>query len=192
MTEKPNEEWTLTEAAEVLQVEQHRLIYLCEKEVVTPDVQDAGGRGSSRRFSSRNLLEFSVSLRLRDMALPVGMIGAVLHVLRAFERNVTAEIPRFRLPDSLRGAGAPDLRVVVSDGHQLFFTLGVGKAAPKVFGGIDLSESVDTSPRSLARKLGVVEAKSVRGGGFGLPEGSRHVRLEVSITRLAQDLPIGS
>ena len=159
---------------------------------MTPDVQDAGGRGSSRRFSSRNLLEFSISLRLRDMELPVGMIGAVLHVLRAFERNVTAEIPGFRLPASLREANAPDLRVVVSDGHGLFFTLGAGKATPKVFGGIDLSKAVDTSPRSLGRKLGAVEAKSVRGGEFGLPEGSRHVRLEVSITRLAQDLPIES
>ena len=192
MLKKPTDNWTLTEAARVLEVPQHRLIYLCEKDVVTPDLQDAGGRGSSRRFSSRNLLEFAVALRLRDMELPAGIIGAVLHVLRAFEKTVTAEMPGFRLPDSLREAKAPDLRVVISDGQRLFFTLRVGRGSPRVFGGIDLSDSAAASPRTLARKLSAAEEKTARAGEFGEPEGSRHTRLEVSISRLAQDLPMGS
>ena len=161
MPEKPTDDWTLTEAARLLEVPQHRLIYLCEKDVVTPDVQDAGGRGSSRRFSSRNLLEFAVALRLRDMELPAGIIGGVLHVLRAFGKTVTAEMPGFRLPDSLREAKAPDLRVVISDGQRLFFTLRVGRASPRVFGGIDLSDSAAASPRTLARNLSAAE-ESVR------------------------------
>ncbi len=68
-------EWTLTEAARLLEVPQHRLIYLCEKEVVQPDLNDATGRGSSRRFSRRNILEFAVALRLRDIdrRLPPGL-----------------------------------------------------------------------------------------------------------------------
>ena len=51
-------EWTLSEAARLLRQPQHRLIYLCEKAAVIPDYADAHGRGSSRRFSARNLLEF--------------------------------------------------------------------------------------------------------------------------------------
>ena len=80
-------EWTLTEAARILGKPQHRLIYLCEKGVVQPDVQDAEGRGSSRRFSARNLLEFAVALRLRDLEIAASFVGAVIHVLRAFERS---------------------------------------------------------------------------------------------------------
>jgi DNA-binding transcriptional MerR regulator len=79
MAERPGN-WTLTEAARLLGEPQHRLIYLCEKGVVEPDVQDAGGRGSSRRFSNRNLLEFAVALRLRELELPAAVIAAVVHV----------------------------------------------------------------------------------------------------------------
>jgi len=119
-------DWTLTEAARRLGEPQHRLIYLCEKGVVEPDLQDAEGRGSSRRFSNRNLLEFAVALRLRDLELPATLIAAVVHVMRAFEAAVGREIRGFQLPASLRAKAAPDLRVVIGDGRRLYFTLGAG------------------------------------------------------------------
>ena len=72
---------------------QHRLIHLCEKGVVVPDVHGAAGRGSSRVFSSRNFLELAVALRLRDMMLPVAAVGAVIHVLEAFEQRLRKESP---------------------------------------------------------------------------------------------------
>ena len=53
---------TLTQAARMLGVLQHRLIHYCEKGVVVPDLEDAQGRGSSRRFSAMNLFEFSVEI----------------------------------------------------------------------------------------------------------------------------------
>ena len=130
-------EWTLTEAARSLGAPQHRLIYLCEKGVVQPDLEDARDRGSSRRFSARNLLEFAVALRLRELELPASLIGAVTYTLRAFERKVQDRIRTFRLPDSLRGPAAPDLRVLISDG-RLYLSLGTGKDVPKVYGGIEL------------------------------------------------------
>src|SRR3990172_507062 len=95
-------EWTLTEAARALGEPRHRLIYLCEKGVVQPDLQEAEGRGSSRRFSARNLLEFAVAMRLRDLELPAGLVAAVVHVLRAFEGAVRKQIAEFHLPGSLR------------------------------------------------------------------------------------------
>ena len=73
-----DQSFTLSEIARRLDVPQHRLIHLCEKGVVVPDVHEAAGRGSSRVFSSRNFLELAVALRLRDMMLPVAAIGAVV------------------------------------------------------------------------------------------------------------------
>ncbi len=171
---------------------QHRLIYLCEKGVVEPDLQDAKGRGSSRRFSGRNVLEFAVALRLRDLEIPAAIVGAVIYVLKAFEHRVAAEIPGFRLPASLREPKAPDLRVVIADGRRLYFTLRAGKAAAKVFGGLELRAlgSSRKSLRLLERELESANApeSSRASGDFGEPEGSRHARVEVSITRIAQDL----
>jgi hypothetical protein len=187
---------TLTEAARLLEEPQHRLIYLCEKGVVEPDVQDAEGRGSSRRFSNRNLLEFAVALRLRDLELPATLIGAVVHVLRAFEGAVGREIRGFRLPESLRAKGAPDLRVVIGDGRRLYFTLGAGAGPPKVYGGIDLDglKEPKSGGRSRPRLRVVKPATSAAGApgasDFGGPEGSRHTRVEISVTRIAQDLPL--
>ena len=186
--ERPRE-WSLTQAAKALDTPQHRLIYLCEKGVVQPDLQDAEGRGSSRLFSARNLLEFAVALRLRDLELPVGVIGGILFVLRAFERIVVSEIPDFRLPHSLAGPRAPDLRVLISDGCRLFFLLRTGKKAPKLFGGIDLKDLEGTvSAKPLGRSLGPAEAQRGSREAFGIPEGSRHTRVEISVTRIAQDL----
>lgn len=82
------EEWTLTEVAKLLQQPQHRLIYLCEKQVILPDKADAEGRGTSRRFFTRNMHEFSIALTISEFHFPVAMSGNLLYVLRSFERTV--------------------------------------------------------------------------------------------------------
>lgn len=185
-------EWTLTEAARLLQQPEHRLIYLCEKRVVQPDLQDAGGRGSSRRFSPRNLLEFAVALRLRESDIPASTVAIVIRVLRAFEAGVSKRTPGFRLPESLQASKAPDLRAVISDGSKLYFTLRTGKSTPKIYGGVDLRRlSPSRAKRSdIERKLArsTTPGRRVTPKGFGHPEGSDHTRIEVSITRIARDL----
>lgn len=186
-------EWTLTEAARLLGEPQHRLIYLCEKGVVQPDFEDAKGRGSSRRFSAQNLLEFGIALRLRMLEIPALSIGAITYTLRAFEHKVQQQIPDFCLPYSLRGAGAPDLRVVLKEG-RLYLTLGTGKNTPKVYGGVDLKklgrDKRKKSAGGLQRAL-VLRTPSGRKTGHGvngeLGESSV-ARVEMSITRIAQEL----
>ena len=185
MKKKPDV-WTLTQAARLLGEPQHRLIYLCEKGAVVPDFQDAEGRGSSRLFSARNLLELAIALRLRELEIGVALVGAVVHVLRAFERRVRKELRDFRLPDSLRAPGAPDLRAVIADGGRLYFTLATAGSPARLFGGIDLQD-VAASPlsaRVLDRDLSGETTPPKRSGsqGFGGPEGSRFLRLEVSVT----------
>jgi DNA-binding transcriptional MerR regulator len=189
-----SKEWTLTEAARLLGEPQHRLIYLCEKGVVQPDIQDAKGRGSSRRFSARNLLEFAVALRLRDLEIAVSFVGAILYAVRAFEGSVAKRIPGFKLPESLRDPRAPDFRVVIGDGARLYFTLALAGSAPKVYGGIDLREvaSTEWGPRDLDRALARAKApeRGATPGGVDGPEGSRAVRLEVSVTEISRELEL--
>jgi DNA-binding transcriptional MerR regulator len=185
-------EWTLTEAARLLGEPQHRLIYLCEKGVVQPDLEDAKGRGSSRRFSAHNLLEFAIAVRLRMLEIPALSIGAITYTLRAFEHKVQQQIPAFSLPYSLRGAAAPDLRVILKEG-RLYLTLGMGKSTPKVYGGVELKKLA----RDRSRKAGdlqralVVRTSSERKTGHGVNGEfgeSSVARVEMSITRMAQEL----
>lgn len=187
-------EYTLSQTARLLGEPQHRLIYLCEKGVVQPELQAAEGRGSSRRFSARNLLEFAVALRLREFEIAAPFVGAVIHILRAFERSVKKRIHDFQIPESLRSQRSPDLRVVISDGPRLYFTMGMGGLPPKVYGGIDLRELDSTKKGLRALKHELVRrkapARSGTSGGFGGPEGSRYARVELSVTRVAQELPL--
>lgn len=191
--------FTLADLAERLGVAQHRLIYLCEKGVAAPDLQDASGRGSSRVFSSRNVLELAVALRLRDMMLPVSAVQAILQVLRTFERQLERELPGFSLPESLRDEdeSAPDLRIVLSDGRSIFFSLGGTGAQAKLFGGISVEEAI-AAGRGWDRKLRSAPGSSKKRANdgadpraFGGPERSRFARLELSVTEVARNLPIG-
>jgi DNA-binding transcriptional MerR regulator len=179
--------FSLSEVARRLDVPQHRLIHLCERGVVVPDVHDATGRGSSRVFSARNVLELAVALRLRDMLLPVTATGAVVHVLRAFGEQVDRGLPHSSLTESLRDKRAPDLRVIISDGHTIYFTLGMPGQKPKLFGGIRLDEASGNGSGFSGRIQPVRPATSSALGG---PEPSQFARLEISITAIARDLPI--
>lgn len=186
-----DQSFTLSEIARRLDVPQHRLIHLCEKGVVVPDVHGAAGRGSSRVFSSGNFLEFAVALRLRDMMLPVAAVGAVVHVLRAFEQRLREDLPHFALADSLREDRAPELRVIISDGQMIYFSLGAAAKQPKLFGGIPLDQLEGETPAW----DGQIDAVRFRGngrnsaGGLG-PENSHYGRLELSVTAIARALPI--
>lgn len=186
--------YTLTDVARLLDEPAHRLIYFCEKGVVVPDVKESEGRGTSRLFSARNLLEFAVAIRLRDARLPVEVVGAVVHLLRAFAGETAKRSSGFRLPESLQAEAAPDLRIVISDGARLFASLAKPGGAPTLFGGIEIDELLSVSNRGRASgRLAVVRpasaAKRDRGrDDFGGAEGSRFARFEVSITRIAREL----
>ncbi len=180
------DEWTLSEAARLLGEPQHRLIYLCEKGVVQPDLQDAEGRGSSRRFSARNLLEFAVALRIRELGIPASVVGAVLHVLRGFERTIGKQLTGFKLPGSLLVEGAPELKVIIGDDQRLYFSLGKGKARAKTYGGISIQDLVGKADDPNGFK------KSLRGVGKETKPGQLLAKVEVSVTGIAKDLGLGA
>ena len=174
---------TLTQAARALRVPQHRLIHLCEKEVVVPDVENARGRGSSRGFSLRNLFEFAVALELRRLDLPVNVVRSVLQAVRSFEEATQRQIPGFTLPTSLVGPRALDVSALVVDGTDLYFRVGDQDARKRVIGGVALTTRSKRPPKRsrIPRKLSDLEARSILD--------SAKTRVEVDLTKIARDLP---
>ncbi len=125
--------------------------------------------------------------------VPVAPIGAVVHVLDAFERVLARDMLGFSLPDSLAQPGAPELRVIISDGRTLFFALHPKKGVPKLFGGIDLetleAEGAAAAGRVSRRLKAVKPGKGTPEVLFGPESGSERGRIEISVTRLAKDIP---
>lgn len=137
---KKEESYTLAEIQEKLGVEQHRLIHLCEKGVITPDYEDAAGRGTMRRFSERNLFEFAVALELRRFLLPVASISPIIQTLKVFEIYVAKKLDAFSLPESLQGRPTVGLHLIITEGKHLFFAL-THKKETVYIGQLDLSKS---------------------------------------------------
>ena len=183
-------EWSLSEAARLLDQPQHRLIYLCEKGVILPDFGDAEGRGSSRGFSARNLLEFGVALSLRELTVPVPSVAAIIYALRAFEKKVAREVSGFSLASSLRSTRAPSLQIILTDAGRLYFTLGNGK--PKIYGGLEFSTlTASTWTRRRSKPGRQVRATAVDRIAVGSePGGGAKARIEVSVTQIARDLKL--
>jgi DNA-binding transcriptional MerR regulator len=188
----PAESYTLTEIARRLDVAQHRLIHLCEKGVVIPEVQAATGRGSSRVFSLLNYLELAVALRLRDMFIPVATLRGILHVLRRFGQEIGKARPDQTLVAHLLEKSSPELRIIVSDGRLVYFALHSEAGTPQLFGGIPLDSlngggSGQGSPAEVPRPA---SSRSAKAHPFGQPEGSEFVRLELSVNAVARSLQL--
>lgn len=177
--------YTLSDLARRLNTPQHRLIHLCEKGVIVPEVSDAAGRGSSRSFSSMNYLEFGVALRLRDIFVPVSELRGILQVLRAFSHHLERRLGGQSLLEELRRPKSPELRIILSDGRRLFFSLGQPGTAPRLFGGVSLDQLESSGERD-AGDAGPLKSHAL--SSFGDPEGSEFVRLELSVNAVARSL----
>jgi hypothetical protein len=175
--------WTLTDAASLLAVPQHKLIHLCEKKVVIPEVRDALGRGSSRKFSKRNLFDFAVALEMRRFELPVSFVKAVLLVLRSFEEEAKTMLGEFALPESLITPNAFQVVLIILDGERLYFRLNSQGSKARVFGGVDIRH-----PRVRGRarhhrgvgRLATADADRILGAA--------RTRAEFNLSQIARDL----
>jgi len=175
--------FTLTQAARALGVAQHKLIHLCEKKVVVPDVRDARGRGSSRKFSKRNLFDFAVALEMRRLELPVSFVHAVLRVLGTFELEAKKMLGGFALPESLLVAGGPRLAVIIIDGERVYFSVATAGHHNRTFGGIAIRHPA-TRGRGQNRKAGRRLQQSEMATALATARG----RVELDLSRIARDL----
>lgn len=183
-------EWTLTEIARLLHQPQHRLIYLCEKGVIVPDFADAEGRGTSRRFSARNIFEFSTALVLSEFHFPTSMSVNFVYTLRSFESKVkTTGINHFSLPDSLASSDSLDIIAIITNGSVLYLSLGFPGKPKTVFGGVDIGGSSVNSGLSIIDLESQIEANnSGKSGDSAIA--SNVARFEINLTKIAQHLKL--
>ena len=182
-----NKELTLTEISRVLEEPQHRLIYLCEKGVIVPDGSDAKGRGSSRRFSPRNLFEFSVALTLAEFHFPAKITANFLHVVRSFESHVKQSIQSFSIPTDLVNQQSPEIIGIVTNGSCLYFSIGFPGRPKSIFGGIDISgreenQAVEINECNSRESDDLFRSLDPRQSDSNL------ARFEINLTKVAQHL----
>ncbi len=174
---------SLTKAAKAFGVPQHKLIHLCEKKVVVPDLQDASGRGSRRQFSKRNLFDFAVALEMRRLELPVSFVRAVLKVLRSFETEVQSAQRDFVLPESLVPDSSPRITLIILDGEKLYFTVTENENPRLVLGGVDVryprARGRARNHKSIGRPQQVAAREAFR---------VARTRTEVDLSKIARDL----
>jgi len=176
--------FTLTQAAKTLGVAQHKLIHLCEKKVVVPDVRDARGRGSSREFSERNLFDFVLALEMRKLELPVSFVRAILRVLRSFEEEARALLGVSPLTDDgLLAANAPRITLLILDGERLYFRLAPVRGQAHVFGGIDIKH-----PRLRGRARQHQSVGRLEPAEANQLASEARTRTEIDLSQIARDL----
>ena len=122
---------------------------------------------------------------MRALGIPASVSGAVVYVLRGFEKAISKEIPGFSLPGSLLRVNAPELKVVIGDDRRLYFSLSTGRSAAKTYGGVPLANLVESVSKG---DMGQTSRKCTRGAGDEVKEGVMRARVEVSVTGIAQDL----
>ena len=177
--------FSLTQAARILGSAQHRLIHLCEKGVVVPN-REAQGRGTSRKFSKRNLFDFAVALEMRRLELPVSFTRAILKVLRSFESEAKSTQEKFAIPDSLVAPGSPRLVLTIVDGERLYFSLAAGRQAPRVFGGVSIRRPAVRGRGRHHRDIGRLRSSEAKE-----TLATARTRVDVDLSRIAQDLEDG-
>ena len=177
-------EWTLTQIAKLLGQPQHKLIYLCEKGVILPDRGDARGRGSSRRFSARNLFEFMIAITLSDFHIPTLLTTRILRVLRSFEKHLVQSYPMLKLPYSLRIPNSPELKAILIEGSYLYFAIRKENESAILIGGLDLLNKNNTS-MSLDSAIPLLVQRVER-----LPDSSDIAKFELNLSQLAKEVPL--
>ena len=182
-------EWTLTQISSLLNQPQYRLIYLCEKKVIIPDGKDAKGRGSSRRFSARNLFEFVVALKLGEFHLPTNLTSNVLRALRSFDRHLGKSYPMLKLPYSLRMPNSPEVKIMLINGSRLYFSIGTKGRKTTYIGNLDLLNydkyAVSTnSVDDLSKSEFPIERTET------LPKESDIALFELNLSQVAKNIPL--
>jgi len=127
----------------------HRqIIYLAEKGIVVPELEDASGRGTTRWYSRRDMAKFLFARALRDAGLDFPALGVITTVLSGFYDEL----------DKLLQASWTSAPTVLNfiDGRFGFLASTDGKRKSKVF------ETTDDGRARLSSKTPVDVLKTAR------------------------------
>ena len=182
-------EWTLTQIASLLHRPQYKLIYLCEKGVILPDGVDARGRGSSRRFSTRNLFEFMVAFTLSDFHVPTNITINLLRALRSFDKHLAKKYPLLKLPYSLTYSDCPEVKAILIKGTYLYFAIGQANKPVVYIGGFNLMDN-DRDLTSIGFDVNVPETEFSVQRVESLPNEASTAFLELNLSQIAKEVPL--
>lgn len=112
------EGFTMKEVENRLGIKQNILIYLCEKDVVVPDVENPPkGRGHVRRFSEFNIFEFAVALEIKKYNIKISYIAIIMSILKqVFQSPDFYNFKKFKEDQSL-----PSLILGIVNGEKIYF-----------------------------------------------------------------------
>ena len=182
-------EWTITQIANLLNRPQYKLIYLCEKGVIVPDGVDAKGRGSSRRFSTRNLFEFMVAFTLGDFHVPTNITTNLLRALRSFDRHLAKKYPLLKLPYSLTYPDCPEVKAILIQGSFLYFSIRNTSKQEIYIGGLDLLDhKTNSALQGFSEKIPETEHSIKR--VETLPAEAETAFFELNLSQLAKNIPL--
>ena len=181
-------ERTLTQIANLLRRPQYNLIYLCEKGVIVPDGVDAKGRGSSRRFSARNLFEFMVAFTLGDFHVPTNITTNLLLALRSFDKHLAKKYPLLNLPYSLTYPDCPEVKAILIKSTLLYFSIGRANKPVVYIGGINLMDN-DKDLTSISFDANVPETDSTVQRVETFPDDAGVAFFELNLSQIAKEFP---
>lgn len=182
-------ELTLTQIANFLHQPQYKLIYLCEKGVIVPDEVDAKGRGSSRRFSERNLFEFLVAFTLGDFNIPTKITTNLLRALRSFDKHLAKKYPLLKLPYSLTYPNCPEVKAILIKGSYLYFAIGKVNKPIIYIGGVNLMD-YDRHPTSLSLDANLPDFEFSVERVESLPSEAGIANFELNLSQIAKEIPL--
>ena len=182
-------EWTLTQIANLLRRPQYKLIYLCEKGVIVPDGVDAKGRGSSRRFSARNVFEFMVAFTLSDFHVPTNITTNLLLALRSFDKHLAKKYPLLKLPYSLTYPDCSEVKAILVKGKILFFSIEQVNMPAVYIGGINLMDN-SSDLTAMNFKVNVPKVESSVRRVETLPDDVGVAFLELNLSQIAKEVPL--
>ncbi|MFZ4440067.1 MAG: MerR family transcriptional regulator [Syntrophales bacterium] len=83
--------WTRKEAAEAAMMPERAILYYTERGIITSDVDEGIGRGGTRRYSEKNMVEIAVLRELYSMEISLGIIRSIMAAMRTKKNTSTGK-----------------------------------------------------------------------------------------------------
>ena len=167
------ESFTTDQVIRITGVSRRRLAYWLDRGIVSADIDEARGRGRTRLWSFRNLLEVRVALWLRDR-LSLQLIGRIVKELRKAGLTSPLATVRFAV---IAGGGRRGDNVVIQTGsgdwaHPITGQIIFEGTLPLQRFGEELTAAADRDYKR-RRRAGVIERRRGKLGSKPVFAGTR-------------------